>query len=231
MIKLIIMIKPDKIKLTNRKNISIKIDRQGKLIVTAPKDADLNRVFSFIKEKEKWILEKQGIITNTLNFNNDLVNYEQILFFGNRYPVIYIKNQSEICLTETNLCAPLNIGFSRERIVRNLRNWFIENAEVILIKRVKELAKYSNLSYKSISIINSKAKWGMCDSNKNIYFNYKLLMLPHNLIDYVIFHELVHLIELNHSKNFYEELNRRLPNYKKCQEELKKCGFLLNLFV
>ena len=166
------MIKPDKIKLTSRKNISIKIDRQGKLIVSAPRYADLNKVFDFIKEKEKWIIEKQTQITSTLNLNNDLINYEEILFLGKKYPVIYIKNQTEIELTDKALCVPSSFNFSRDRISKNLKNWYISNAEVILIDRAKQLLKYLNLSCKSLSIINSKAKWGMCDNNKNIYLNY-----------------------------------------------------------
>ena len=225
------MIKPDKIKLTSRKNISIKIDRQGKLIVSAPRYADLNKVFDFIKEKEKWIIEKQTQITSTLNLNNDLINYEEILFLGKKYPVIYIKNQTEIELTDKALCVPSSFNFSRDRISKNLKNWYISNAEVILIDRAKQLLKYLNLSCKSLSIINSKAKWGMRDNNKNIYLNYKLLFLSHNLIDYVIIHEITHLIELNHSQNFYNELKRVLPNYKQYSAQLKKCGFLLNLFT
>ncbi len=225
------MIKPDKIKLTSRKNISIKIDRQGKLIVSAPRYADLNKVFDFIKEKEKWIIEKQTQITSTLNLNNDLINYEEILFLGKKYPVIYIKNQTEIELTDKALCVPSSFNFSRDRISKNLKSWYISNAEVILIDRAKQLLKYLNLSCKSLSIINSKAKWGMCDNNKNIYLNYKLLFLSHNLIDYVIIHEITHLIELNHSQNFYNELKRVLPNYKQYSAQLKKCGFLLNLFT
>ena len=225
------MIKPDKVKLTNRKNISIKIDRKGKLIVSAPKNADLDKVFNFVKQKEKWITEKQTQILSTLNLNSDLINYEEVLFLGKKYPVIFIKNQTEIVLTETALCVPISLNFSRERIIKQLKHFYISNAEVILIDRAKELLKYLNLSCKSISIINSKAKWGMCDSNKNIYLNYKLMFLSHNLIDYVILHEITHLIELNHSQNFYNELKKVLPNYKQYQQKLKKCGFLLNLFT
>jgi len=225
------MIKPDKIKLTNRKNISIKIDRNGKVIVSAPRYVDINKVFDFIKEKERWIVEKQSQIKSTLDLNSNLINYEEILFLGKKYPIIFIKNQEEIELTDKALCVPSRLNFSRERITKALKKFYIENAEVILINRAKELLRYLNLSCKSLSIINSKAKWGMCDSKKNIYLNYKLLFLSHGLIDYVIIHEITHLIELNHSKNFYNELKRVLPNYKERQAQLKKCGFLLNLFT
>lgn len=225
------MIKPDKIVLSNRKTLSIKIDRTGKLIVSAPKYIDKNLIFKFLNEKEKWIIEKQNAIKSTMDINNDLFNYDQILFLGKKYNVVPIKNQGEILLTEGTLCIPQKNMFSTKKITESLKKWYIQNAEVILIDRTKELLNHLNLKYKSISIINSKVKWGMCDSKKNIYLNYKLLFLSHSLIDYVIMHEIIHLIELNHSKKFYNELKRVLPDYKARQQQLKKCSFLLNLLT
>lgn len=225
------MIKPDKIILSNRKTISLKIDRKGNLIVYAPKGVDMQKIFNFIQEKEKWITSKQCEIKGTLSLNNDIFNYEQILFLGKKYQVLFIKNLDEIILTDKALCVPAKIGFSNSKLEQSLKKWFINNAEKILIERAKTLLKYIKLSYKSISIINSKAKWGMCDSRGNIFLNYKLIFLSHDLIDYVCLHEITHLIELNHSDKFYEELKRVLPDYKQKQEKLKKCSFLLSLFT
>jgi len=225
------MIKPDKVILSNRKTLTLKIDRKGQLIVYAPKKMSLDKIFKFINEKEKWIETKQNNIKNSLSLNNDLFNFEQILFLGKKYPVVFIKNQIDIELTENALAVPSKIGFSTNKITYCLKNWYIQNAEYILIKRCTELLKHLNMPYKSISIINSKAKWGMCDNKQNIYLNFKLLFLSHNLIDYVLLHEITHLTELNHSKNFYTELKRVLPSFKERQQELKKCGFLLNLFT
>lgn len=225
------MVKPEKVILSNRKTISLKIDRKGNLIVYAPKRVDIEKVFKFIKEKESWITRKQGEIKGTLNLNSDLLNYEQILFLGKKYEVLFIKNYDEIVLTDKALCVPAKIGFSNTKLEQSLKNWFVENANVILIKRAKTLLNHTKLSYESISIINSKAKWGMCDNKGNIYLNYKLLFLSHELIDYVILHEITHLIELNHNEKFYEDLKRVLPDYKQKQAKLKKCSFLLNLFT
>ncbi len=225
------MIKPDKLILSNRKNISLKINKSGQLIVSAPKDVDLNKVFNFICEKEKWITQKQTQIKSTLEINQNLLNYEEVLFLGKKYPVIFIKNQAEIELTDNALCLPQKLNFSTSRLIKALKEFYIQNAEIILIDRTKELLNFMKLNCKSVSIINSKAKWGMCDSKKNIFLNYKLLFLSHELIDHVIFHELTHLVELNHSENFYMELKRVEPNHKVMQQQLKKCGFLLNLLI
>lgn len=226
------MIKPDKIILSSRKkNISLKIDRSGKFIVSAPKNVDLNKVFDFISSKEKWIKEKQNSIKNTLELNQNLINLDEILFLGKKYPVLFIKNQDEIELTDNGLCVPSKLNFSTEKLTKKLKEYYIKNAEIILIERTKTLLNFMNLKANSISIINSKVKWGMCDEKKNVYLNFKLLFLSHDLIDHVIFHELTHLVELNHSENFYNELKRFEPTHKTNQQQLKKCGFLLNLLT
>ena len=93
----------------------------------------------------------------------------------------------------------------------------IENAEVH-IKRVKK-----------ISIGSFKSKWGSCDSECHIKFNWKMIMLAPQLIDFIIYHELSHLKELNHSKQFYAVLSNFLPNHRKYRNLLKSYSFLLNI--
>lgn len=225
------MIKPDKLVLAKRKTLTLKIDKNGKLIVLAPKNMPLENIFKFIQEKENWIIKKQTEITSTKNLNNDLFNYNSILFLGKKYEVVFIKNQKEVVLTNNALCVPYNYCLSTEKLCKSLKKWYIFNANQILIERFNAINKVIKLNFNNLSIINSRAKWGMCDNKKNLYLNYKLIMLSHDLIDYVIVHELIHLIELNHSKNFWEEVKKILPDYKDRQKLLKKCNFILDFFV
>lgn len=225
------MIKPDKVVLANRKTLTLKIDKNGKLIVMAPKKMPLETIFKFINEKENWIIKKQTEITSTRNLNNDIFNFNAILFLGKKYEVVFIKNQKEIVLTNNALCVPFNYSLSTEKLSKELKKWMILNAKQLLVQRFNDINKILKLNFNNLSIINSKAKWGMCDNKKNIYLNYKLIMLSHDLIDYVVVHELMHLIELNHSKNFWSEVKKVLPDYKERQKLLKKCNFILEIFV
>jgi len=86
------------------------------------------------------------------------------------------------------------------------------------------------LDYASISLNNSKSKWGTCDSRRNIKLNFRLVMLPHKVIDYVIIHELSHIIEFNHSKNFYKIISTIMPSYKLQQKIIKEYDYVLRLF-
>lgn len=75
--------------------------------------------------------------------------------------------------------------------------------------------------YRRISIRNQKTRWGSCSSNGNLNFNYKIIFLPDYLAEYLIIHELCHLVHLDHSKNFWNLVGEMFPDYKKAQKELK----------
>ena len=92
----------------------------------------------------------------------------------------------------------------------------------ILIKRVNELAGENNFSFNKIFIREQKTRWGSCSSMNNINLNRKLLLLPDELMDYVIIHELVHTRVKNHSKKFYTELTKVLPEARQLDARLSK---------
>ncbi len=94
-------------------------------------------------------------------------------------------------------------------------------------KRLNELAKQYGLSYNAISIRNQKTRWGSCSSKNNISLNIMLVMLPDDLMDYVILHELAHTRVKNHSKEFWGQLNNLVENAKKKDSQLKQYRGLL----
>lgn len=99
----------------------------------------------------------------------------------------------------------------------NLRQF----AKISIAKRTRELSAKHGLEYAEIKIRNNKRTWGTCHRNRNLSFSQKLVLLPEHLRDYVICHELTHLIEFNHSKKFWQELELICPNSKKLRKELK----------
>ena len=70
------------------------------------------------------------------------------------------------------------------------------------------------IDYQNLSITNSKTRWGSCDTYRNIKLNFRLIMLPHKAIDFVIIHELTHILEFNHSKDFYALVESFMPDWK-----------------
>lgn len=94
--------------------------------------------------------------------------------------------------------------------------------------KVLEWNKFYNFSHNRVNIKNQKTRWGSCSKKGNLNFNYKIARLPEALADYLVVHELCHLKEFNHSKNFWQLVGRTLPNYKSLRQELKNFGLSLS---
>ena len=99
-----------------------------------------------------------------------------------------------------------------------------ERAKAYIPQRVQLYAKLMNVSYGRISIRTQKSRWGSCSSKKNLNFNCLLMLTPIEVIDSVVVHELSHLRQMNHSKEFYEEIYSVFPDYDKWNKWLKENG-------
>jgi len=220
------MIKPDLIIRTHRRSLSLQITKNGELVVHAPKRLSNDYIFNYIKEKEKWIISKQKEIQERLMINKDIVKYNQILFLGKKYNIELIGGLKKIELSENSILVPS----STSNVVTKIKTWFMTNAKKILKDRLEYFADIMQLDYASLTINNSKTRWGSCDSNRNIKLNFRLIMLPHKTLDFVLIHELAHIVEFNHSKDFYKIISLIMPSYKLQQKVLKENDYLLNIF-
>ena len=125
-------------------------------------------------------------------------------------------------LIETN-------GLTEDELKINLKKFYISSCKKIVNQRVKIYQEQLRVKPKSIEIDESKVKWGSCTSNKKITFNYKLAMAPLESIDYVVVHELCHIIHMNHERSFWRKVGSILPDYKKRQEYLQRYGATMTL--
>ena len=96
-----------------------------------------------------------------------------------------------------------------------------ESARTIVLERLKHFNQFYNLHWNRVAIRNQRRCWGSCSAQKNLNFNYKVLFLPEHLRDYIIVHEMCHLTHLNHGKDFWDLVAEQVPEYAKCQRELR----------
>jgi len=96
-----------------------------------------------------------------------------------------------------------------------------ERARAIVIKRLEYFNKFYQFKYKRISIRDQRTRWGSCSKSGGLNFNYRLVFLPPELIDYLIVHELCHLKELNHSPAFWNIVSQQIPDFKKRRQTLR----------
>ena len=104
-----------------------------------------------------------------------------------------------------------------------------EEAKIYLPKRTFSLASQKQIQFQKVSIRNTKTRWGSCSHKNNISLSLHLMKLPYELIDYVILHELAHILVKNHSKEFWETLEKICPNSKELDKKLKNYD-LINFY-
>lgn len=221
------MVKPDLLIRSHRRSLCLSINKKGELIVHAPMRLKLDDILKYISEKEKWITSKQKEIENKLSFNKDVINYNEFLFLGKKYKLEYMSGIKKIELSNNSIVVPEHYS---DRVIPEIRKWYIKNSKKILSERLEYFANLMQIDYANIKICNSKSRWGSCDNYRNIKLNFRLILLPHKAIDYVLIHELSHIIEFNHSKDFYNIVSAVMPGYKLQQKILKEHDYILGLF-
>jgi hypothetical protein len=119
---------------------------------------------------------------------------------------------------------PATKGKKREEA---LRGWYIGKAKEKIIPRVKVHAHELGVDVSGVKIVDNRFRWGSCTLNNNVHFNWRLIKAPMFVIDYVIVHELAHLIEANHTPRFWNIIRAQAPTMEKAKAWLKEHGQLL----
>lgn len=222
------MIVPDYIERSKRKTLSLTVLKNGNVIVKAPINMSDEIINNFVEAKQSWIREKLSSIKETQNKFEDVISGGKIMIYGNKYSVLKADIKQIQTSDKFELFVP--VKFNKEKQTKAIILWFKKLAKKVLAERLSFVEKRINLKSTSFKIGDSRGRWGSCNSYGNIILNYRVVMLPPAIIDYVIVHELCHLLELNHSKRFWQNVGKFLPNYEIQRKNIKEYGFLLGLY-
>ena len=222
------MIVPDYIERSKRKTLSLTVLKNGNVIVKAPISMRDEVINHFVEEKQDWIRSKLTSIKENQNKFEDVISMQNCLIYGNRYKIVRCDIKQIQTGNNFELFVPAK--YDNEKLVKSISMWFKKLAKKVLLDRLMFIEERINLKSSSFKIGDSRGRWGSCNSYGNIILNYRVVMLPPSIIDYVIVHELCHLVELNHSKKFWDNVEKYLPNYEIARKNIKEYGFLLNMF-
>ncbi len=219
-------ITPDEIIRTRRKTLAISVDGFGRLIVRAPISCSEARIFAFLAEKEGWITKQKNKMKgagirlpseNLDGFEFYLLGKKHLICLTDRKNIVYDGENSTVFLPN-------------ERAEEGLKKWLKENAKRIFTKATKEQAERMGVSYKSVKITSARGRWGSCSGENDIHYSYRLLYAPKEVIEYVVTHELAHTKYKNHSKYFWAEVARYVPDWKEKRAWLKEHGGVMKVF-
>ncbi len=222
------MIVPDLIERSNRKTLSLSVMKDGAVIVKAPISMKESVINKFVEEKQNWIKEKLLIVNKTNDKFDDIIKYKSFLLYGNKYKLVL----SDVKKIETTDNFEIIIPSKTEpdKILKLMKAWYKKVAKKILQDRLNFIESRIRLKSNAMKINDSKGRWGSCNTRGIIAFNWRVIMLPPKIIDYVIVHELCHLVEMNHSKKFWGLVQKFLPSYAESKNGIKEYGLLLSLF-
>ena len=214
---------PSKIIRSKRKTLSISINDNAELIVRAPHRLPIEKIQSFIDEKEKWINKHRNIVDSRKRENAH--DQDMLMYLGSLFPIrIMIESSSKLTFNGDTFITNCN---DKETHKKSIRKWYKNKFREVAIPRLSYFAEKHNLKVNQVRIKEQKTMWGSCSSRNNINLNYLLIMAPMKVIDYVIIHELAHTIHRNHSSHFWKTVETMMPNFKEAKKWLKDYGYKL----
>ena len=208
------------------KSISLKI-RNGELEVSCPYYTSEIYLKNLLERKKEWI--NKNIDRSRKNHKKiDQISKGFITYKGLVLKLIYEKSDFEGITVEDNV---LKILYSDESKSKKLIiEWLKLQANNFLRARLSFLSKRISIEFNSLTIKSYTARWGSCNIKGDIFLNWKLIMLPESVIDYVLIHELAHINVPNHSREFWKLVKKKDPNYCKNKRWLKDNGSSFILF-
>jgi len=193
---------------TKRKTIAIYI-REGRVVVRAPLRAPLRDIDRFVISKTGWIEKHLAVQIEHKDLHKDLIldNESIVMLLGREYPI-------ESILT-------IKPGLSHERLNKMLVAFYKEKAKEYIPERVAFFKDIIKAHPTDIRIGSAKRSWGSCTSAGRLSFSWRLMTAPPADIDYVVLHELAHLIQFNHSPKFRAIISSVIPDWKDRRKSLR----------
>ena len=211
---------------TDRKTLNISVERDKSVIVRAPSSLSKERIEEIVQKKKLWILEK---INHSQKYPGEVeikefVSGETLMYLGKNYDLKIVKEDIDGLIFDSGFKISESNRFKAKMI---FKKWLMEQGLDRIKSRTTYFAKNLGVKYKEIKISDMKYRWGSCTVKGNLVFNWRIIKAPITVMDYIIVHELAHLIELNHSPEFWNIVAVQLPEYEKARTWLRKHGEIL----
>ena len=207
-----------------RKRLALTVNNDGLVIVKASMTEKLAVIERFVRDNESWITAKKKQIQKVYQTQKKYVDGELFYILGKPFQLQINEQQlAKLIVDDEENFISLASRY-QNNAAELIEKWYRFNAEKYLIERAKFFLKKYLFRYQNIRIKSTKSQWGSCSIDGNLSFTWHLYMLPVEVIDYVIIHELAHLNEMNHSALFWQEVENMMPNYYENRSFLKQYG-------
>lgn len=205
---------------SRRKTLGLTVDREGELKLHAPEATSREQLEAWVKSRLLWVHQKLALkeSSRTPTPTEKHESGASIYYLGRSYRVRFVAEQEEPVHCRAGW---IELRTSdREQAPVLIKGWFQTTGGRWLKDRVRLLSNRYGLLPRGVEVLDLGNRWGSCSRTRYLNFNWRTLQLPIRLIDYVIVHELVHLVEPHHNVNFWSRLDGLMPDYAMRKNEL-----------
>ncbi|WP_425448545.1 M48 family metallopeptidase [Dethiothermospora halolimnae] len=218
----------------DRKTLEIAIEPPDNIKVKAPKAATEADILMAVKSKAKWITKKLFEIKDVeyRRRKKEYVNGESFMYLGRDYSLQIIMNKDIkepiTKLYQGKFYIETNTN-NQAKLRQSMERWYRKKTLEKVIEKIEYYKPYFNVKPNLVKVKEQKKRWASCSSKRNLNFNWRCSMAPSNVLDYIVVHEMCHMVHLNHSKNFWALVEEIMPDYRERKEWLRKYGIRMDL--
>ncbi len=208
---------------SRRRSIGLRIDDAG-LTVNMPLRASEKWLHSVLQEKADWVVQKLAGWQSRKQLPQQWVDGEPILFRGERFTLKIVPSLfgTPPQLDGARLCIHVADVTDQAAIAKIVTQWYRREALQVFTECVEHFAPLMNVAPREVKLSAARTQWGSCTARGTVRLNWQLVKMPLELIDYVVVHELAHLVEMNHSPAFWRVVEAACPDYTKLRRELRQ---------
>lgn len=215
------------------KTVAVAVDPKEGVVVTAPGDVEIERLDGIVLRKAGWIVGK-------LKHNSELppplprrqfVSGETFRYLGRQYRLKVVKKErpsNDVALIRGWLYVEVSRSSTEEERIARARplvvRWYRDHAGARLPERVAMWAGKIGIEIPEVLVREQQKRWGSCNAKGQLRFNWRIIQAPMRLVDYVVAHELVHLLHPNHDAAFWATLGKAMPDYEGRRQALREFG-------
>ncbi|MDE0282893.1 MAG: SprT family zinc-dependent metalloprotease [Gammaproteobacteria bacterium] len=213
---------------SKRSKVTITVERDRRVVVHAPIHASDESIARIVEAKQYWVYEKTGHGQKYMDRphppGKELVNGESALYLGRSYRIEIVDDGTECIRFDQRFLIPASLTIHKKGA---MRDWYITRAKERILPRVVKQARELGVSFVKARIVDNRYRWGSCTVRDNINLNWRLIKAPIIVVDYVIAHELAHLLEPNHTPRFWNIVKTQVPTMDRARGWLREHGQIL----
>lgn len=211
------------IRSSRRKSADVRV-QDGTVSLVVPDDLSTHRIQMLLEQKRQWILDKIALHREAMPVQSrEFISGECFPYLGRNYRLKVMRGPYEpVKLLQGRLVVTVPKGNEQPHMIRNaLVRWYMHQAKLKLIDKTHRYTAVVGTEAVGVGVKTFKSRWGSCSAKGRIDYNWKIILAPNRMVDYVVVHELCHLVHHDHSPKFWREVERILPDYQECKAWLK----------